>query len=1187
MDLYNARQVSTTFADESSLAPTSVPPSPMAAEGASHAGRSSTTVEYVDHSGARRAISLLSCTDASRGQSATAEGHCSGKRLCGLDVTKGCRSCIDDSCKEQQCEYFLKQKCPLSMAWNRIAGDAPSTMETFEEHAAHSLRSSNSIANLQSTASRGSLMEGSERRGNARMQRTRAAPTAPRTRWSEDAHGSRTDAAEEEGAAVVEAEEEEEAACVMPPPRFGHTAVLYKDSQIVIFGGKANDEHYYNDVYAYDVERRRWAMLQAEDTQDDEATAATTTTRGAEASASAAPAGSHRVSARFSPSSTASTPCASRESSVVDEHHSRFHPQHSSDRVRGADDEDNVRVCSNADIFIPFAMPVATRTVLRPCGRVGHAAALYQSTMYILSGERQGKYFDDMWALDVPSLAWSKECGLPFSPRKGHTMHLLPAECTATRAREDMFVVFGGLVKASRVHPRPADPELPARNAGEPDMMCAPTNETLLFYPTQRRWCQLKTCGDTPTPRFYHVSQLVTGTTLLLLFGGRTVDPTPVGVTTAASEGSFMNDLRMLDVSTGVWRQIRDATGDVPSPRMCAASVFVNGTFAVFAGGGDGYCKNAYEFQLGANRWRRLTPNDQPACSRPTVIYAKDRLVFFGGFAPRMGVLNCTMELCLAPLSLMNQCLLWWNRCAFEKHIRTCTQNRILGQEEKAAAMSAMVRCRKASGGGGRQVTLRRSPANFSCSPVPTPRQSMVHRATRRPPPFHAPGYDHVNSWSSSMTPHGGGGGGGWCDVSLGSPSPSYAPSSPVMCSPLSGASQLLPSWQEAVNTKSSNSGGGGGAAAGYYGASFATGSFYHHGSPATAAATAPPAALRPASAFPSLPDTVVSSHVGTPPSTRLSTSSTTLLSVTAPWPRKTAGPAQSGGPSDAGFHHHLTTMHNSNCTYAGATASAGGAPQPATAAPAWGDGMQRNSARSSASGVTPVSSYSTSASARTSFVAPADGGQDSHPLASLRVSPREPADGGCRIMNCMRNITGFAATSFPRFYKCLPSPAGQRTNSSSTTGIGRGGGSMPACAYSSQPPSRVRSPVNSLVASHPLRIDVDACSPPSPQTTDMSDYPLSSPFAYSAAAAAASSALPSPFSQQQQQQRQQPPRQASPHFTESASSRASSVHSLRSTSPETAPLSHVTQLIQQLEGPNGPFVFRARPARKKETGLE
>ncbi|TPP44861.1 Galactose oxidase, central domain family protein [Leishmania donovani] len=706
--------------------------------------------------------------------------------LCDMGVTQGCRQYISNECKEEKRQYFLQQQCPQRMSWVRICGSGLSAMASFDESAVNSLRASRSLLNVIAASSgswedpRDSLA--STGHGGAGQSTSGSDSTVPPQDASLSSSGNSVGMDSE----VV----------LHPPARFGHTAVLYKDSQILIFGGKSSEEHYFNDVYQYDASARRWSCLQEE---------------------------------------------------CIDE------------------------------------VAAAAR---------GQPPRQYfqTDTMYILSGEQLGRYFDDLWALDIPSLTWNKECGLPFSPRKGHTMHLLPADFTATRARQDMLVVFGGLVKASRVRPRPADPELPTRNQGDTDFACAPTNAVLLYYPTQRRWCQLKTCGEQPSARFYHVSQLVTGTALLLVFGGRSATPAQTGDgTAAATEGAFLNDLHILDVSTGFWRHIRDVTGDIPSPRMCAASVFVNETFGVFAGGGDTYCEDAFEFSLQSRRWRRLKPNNQPACSRPTVTYTKDRLVFFGGFAPRTGVMSCTMELCLSPLSLKSQCLLWWSRCAFEKHIRSCTKSRAAEMEDKVTVAAAMER--NGSGwctGCGGQVTLQCSPAATAhSSPIATPRSWGVSRGFRRPAPLRVPSFDQSGTVSAAAPAWGGGPPAAQSSargaLTL-SPTPSYSPSSPAVFSPLAGGPKLTPSWQDAAGSNTNLTGGG---------------TVHASGCGGTATVLCSPASVAPPAQnlFPSRPGTVMSSSCSPSqagsPATVSAAASTSQAHL---WPNMALGSVVCGG---------------------------------------------------------------------------------------------------------------------------------------------------------------------------------------------------------------------------------------------------------------------------------------------------
>ncbi|GET88886.1 hypothetical predicted Kelch-domain protein [Leishmania tarentolae] len=1099
-----------------------------------------------------------------------------------MGVTQGCRQYISDECKEEKRQYFLQQQCPQRMSWVRICGSGLPAMASFEEAAANSLRSSRTFLNVIA-ASSGNVEDPRDSITSTR-HRSGGESAVPQQTANLDGSGNNVDVDSE----VV----------LQPPARFGHTAVLYKDSQILIFGGKSSEEKYFNDVYQYDASARRWICLQEECTDEVAAEVIATGQGSVSPSYVSAPPASPSFSSPTAPF-LASTRWA--EAAAVADAPS---PHYSSGSAKNSGSEESSAAQRCATTSRDFAAHVQQSAVVdgalagsfqgsvsrecnslseagrrrrrRPAGRVGHAAALYQDTMYILSGVQLGRYFDDMWALDIPSLTWNKECGLPFSPRKGHTMHLLPADFTATRAHQDMLVVFGGLVKALRVRPRPADPELPTHNQGDPGFACAPTNAVLLYYPTQRRWCQLKTCGEQPAARFYHVSQLITGTALLLVFGGRSATPAQTGDgTAAATEGAFLNDLHILDVSTGFWRQIRDVTGDIPSPRMCAASVFVNDTFGVFAGGGDTYCEDAFEFSLQTRRWRRLKPENQPACSRPTVTYTKDRLIFFGGFAPRTGVMSCTMELCLSPLSLKNQCLLWWNRCVFEKHIRSCTKSRAAEMEEKAtAAAAAAAMERSGSGwciGCGGQVTLQCSPAATAhSSPIATPRSWGVSRGFHRPAPLRVPSFDQSGTLSAAATAWGGGPPAAQPStrgaLTL-SPTPSYSPSSPAVFSPLASGSKLTPWSKDTVGSNANVTGGG---AAHAWGCGGAPTAFCSPASISTAAHNL----------FPSRPGTVMNSscnpsQAGSPAtvSTATSTSQAHL------WSYITSGSIICGGGSSNSAIAHSR----------GNTALAGADADVVTGV---ADGRRRCSLPSPTTSLThsatssffcPVSSPHTAASGRSLLQPP------------VAVTGEQPTSAGF-ITNCARHLGGYVAGSFPLTSRCNsnqapprahaggPSPAAAFANS------GRRGGSGGASSGSWCFSVHTRSPASPLQG-RVMRADVGLSgSSPSPQppydtSAGAVGYRQSSPFVRRSSSIRipqGGSAFVSPQQQQQQQ--------TSTQLTESTSSRASSAHSTRSASTMSAahlPNTHAKHMIERLEGATGPYLLQGLAARLKRHEAE
>lgn len=1184
-----------------------------------------------------------------------------------VGVTQGCRQCIRDECCEAKRAYFLKQQCPQCMSWMRVGGNAPPATAPFEEAAANTLRAARSLT-LSNSRSTSAYRLGERRHsGSHDAPDAGGAVAAANITVSTTAPGADSELAED--------------VPLQPPARFGHTAVLYKESLILVFGGKAGEEHYFNDVYQYDVVGRRWSCLMEEctDTAAIPSTAAAADTAletsgtgegSTNASYATAPPASPLFSSR--PLSRMSSMRGGEGSATTSAYLHGFargeadapSPHHSLVSTGSANTGSEVREVSAAHHYAAatraftvhvyrsaldedvssgrhpgpmqdhsplFSAGLARRR--RPTGRVGHTAALYQDTMYILSGEQQGRYLDDMWALDVPSRTWYKECGLPFSPRKGHTMHLLPADCTAARARQDMLVVFGGLVKASRMRPRPADPELPTRSPGDPDYVCAPTNAVLLYYPRQRRWCQLKTCGEQPAPRFYHVAELITGTALMLVFGGRAAPAAQrpdaaAASTTSTIDGTFLNDLHILDVSTGIWRHIRDVSGHVPSPRMCAASVFVNGTLALVAGGGDTYCEDAFEFSLQGRRWRRLRLHSQPACSRPTITYAKDRLIFFGGFAPRTGVLNCTMELHLAPLSLKDKCLQWWGRCAFEKILLTSTQSRVAEAEEEraAAAAAAAAASVSACGPGGRcygcgdQVTLQRcSPSTTAySSPMATPRTSYVNRSGGRPTPLQVPSCDYsgggasLSATASAWGRAGSSGGanamppvpallGHSSDAAPLSPAHSCSPSSPVVYSPLSGTPQTAPSWHD-------NGVGVGAPAQGFSGAAAAA-----FCSPRSLAVAPPPAH----SVFPSRPSAALmlsspgTSHAGTPVTVpTAATSSQAHL-----WPRMAAAFAMAppaatsarrgengsicssvsnlrgGGPSGIASNVDFT-----NAMSGETSAFAEGAHPHHHARTHSGAGSQATS----------VSHSVASCSFFPTAPAPCHAAGPARTLLPLTVAtPNEHRASTFFISGCARTSSGYVAASLPRLaaagggappVSAPPAVGAGAYRSGCVSGFGGGigvgaggcgsGGPFDLC-------SRLRTPGSPQQPQHKRTLHVDvALAAPSPVPwshvghdaasagggSHSARYEPSPPYVWQPGNSVHGGGGGSAYVSPQQGPLQYQPREASIQFIESTSSRASSARSTRSASPSAA-----TQLssmrarrtLQQLQGPKGPYLLR------------
>lgn len=298
--------------------------------------------------------------------------------------------------------------------------------------------------------------------------------------------------------------------------------------------------------------------------------------------------------------------------------------------------------------WIQYAAPVG-RDVEWPAGRSGHAAVATENCMFVLSGERQrGHCLPDMWSFDFNSKTWRLEsASLPFEPRKGHTLHYLRSVDTAKRSRHSMLVVFGGSLNDGSM-----------------------SNDVYLYNLESRQWKKLRAQGDVPLPRAFHVSHLIEQTAKLLVFGGRTAAMSSTIVQEEQQDDSYLNDLLILDVSTGVWSRVYHVKGLPPTPRTCCASVFANGMLAIFCGGNsDGYCSEGYEFSLPNREWRSFAIMNQPSCSRPTIIYTEDQLVLFGGCSSSGCLLDQTLFLSLPSLSLRDQCDMWLRQSDVQRQL--------------------------------------------------------------------------------------------------------------------------------------------------------------------------------------------------------------------------------------------------------------------------------------------------------------------------------------------------------------------------------------------------------------------------------------------------------------------------------------------------------------------------------------
>lgn len=284
-----------------------------------------------------------------------------------------------------------------------------------------------------------------------------------------------------------------------------------------------------------------------------------------------------------------------------------------------------------------------------PSPRSGHAAVATAEYMYVLSGEVKANVCaQDLWKFHFESKTWTLvTSAIPFAPRKGHSLHYLPQCCTADRSDHSMLVVFGGAIAPRNV----------------------PTSDVYLFNLAQGIWTKLRMQGPLPPPRSYHVSQIIDASCQMIVFGGRTAPSSPVNHANNGNHNAtnqYLNDLHILDIATGRWRTVECTGGVLPSHRTCCTSVIANGVFGVFCGGNNSMCfLEGYEFCLATEQWSRVCLKNQPACSRPTIVYCDGELLLFGGYVSG-GCLGDLLSLKLPPLTLRDSCVLMLQKLEWE-----------------------------------------------------------------------------------------------------------------------------------------------------------------------------------------------------------------------------------------------------------------------------------------------------------------------------------------------------------------------------------------------------------------------------------------------------------------------------------------------------------------------------------------
>lgn len=203
------------------------------------------------------------------------------------------------------------------------------------------------------------------------------------------------------------------------------------------------------------------------------------------------------------------------------------------------------------------APPLSSRP---PTVRYQHAAEVVQGKMYVIGGNYNGRYLNDIQMLDLKTLKWSKiepklDLGSPSSVEVASQAILPPCAGHSLVRWGTKLLALGGHTKDS-----------------------SDTVTVRAFDTEIHTWSILKSYGKPPLARGGQSVNLVGST--LVMFGGED------------SKRHLQNDLHILDLETMTWDAI-EAVGMPPAPRSDhTTAVHLDRYLLVFGGGSHSTCFN-------------------------------------------------------------------------------------------------------------------------------------------------------------------------------------------------------------------------------------------------------------------------------------------------------------------------------------------------------------------------------------------------------------------------------------------------------------------------------------------------------------------------------------------------------------------------------------------------------------------
>ncbi|MCO5561618.1 hypothetical protein L7F22_015239 [Adiantum nelumboides] len=215
----------------------------------------------------------------------------------------------------------------------------------------------------------------------------------------------------------------------------------------------------------------------------------------------------------------------------------------------------------------------------RPTPRYQHAAEIFGEKMYIVGGNHNGRYLNDVQILDLATLTWLKvdqkftDSASPTLAGEQSTAVMLPP-CAG-----HSLIQWGGKLLAVAGHSKdPSD-----------------TVIVRAFDVKTNSWSLLRSFGKAPIARGGQSVTLVGSN--LVMFGGED------------TKRRLLNDLNILDLETMTWDDV-EAVGTPPSPRSDHTATVQAGRYLlVFGGGSHSTCFNdLHVLDLDSMEWSQPHP---------------------------------------------------------------------------------------------------------------------------------------------------------------------------------------------------------------------------------------------------------------------------------------------------------------------------------------------------------------------------------------------------------------------------------------------------------------------------------------------------------------------------------------------------------------------------------------------------